>query len=99
MFITNRDGFVKIELEIHVDKSRRKFHTEKLKFYNTTEKKIRDVEVCAPYKQLRNEGFQFYNSETTDIPQSFTIKLNEHNKIVSQKLEWHEKKRNLSRFL
>ena len=32
IFITNKTGFVKDEREIQIHKSRRKFHTEKLRF-------------------------------------------------------------------
>ena len=49
IFITNKTGFVNEEWEIHIDKSRKRLHTEKYKIYDTTKKRIRDVEVYIPY--------------------------------------------------
>lgn len=73
IFITDKTGFVNYKLEIQIDKSRRKFHTERYKFYNTTQNKICDVEVYTPYKQLQNEGFELYNLKLTQILKSYTI--------------------------
>ena len=98
IFITNKTGFVNGEWEIQVDISRRKFHTEKYKFYDTTQNKIDDVEVFIPYKQLQNESFKFYNSKLTDIPESYTIRLNENGQTARKRLECCEK-RNLSGLL
>ena len=98
IFITNKTGFVNGEWEIQVDVSRRKFHTEKYKFYDTTQNKIHDVEVFIPYKQLQNESFKFYNSKLTDIPESYTIRSNENRQTARKRLGQREK-RNLSGLL
>ena len=38
-------------------------------------KKNRNVEVYNPYKQLQNEGFDFYNFNSNDIPKYYTVRL------------------------
>ena len=45
IFITDKTAFVNGKGEIQINKSRRKFHTEKHKFYDTSQNKIRDVET------------------------------------------------------
>ena len=44
-FITHKTGFFNEKWELKIDKNRRKFHTDKFKFYDTMQKKICDVEA------------------------------------------------------
>ena len=69
-FRTEQKGFNDDEWEIEIDKKKRNLHTEKYKFYNTTDNRVREVEVLIPYKQLETEGFTFLNSKPNDIPKS-----------------------------
>ena len=56
-------------------------------------KKNRNVEVYNPYKQLQNEGFDFYNFNSNDIPKYYTVRLNDTDKLISKKLKWRKKKK------
>ena len=56
-------------------------------------KKNRNVEVYNPYKQLQNEGFDFYNFNSNDIPNYYTVRLNDTDKLISKKLKWRKKKK------
>ena len=56
-------------------------------------KKNRNVEVYNPYKQLQNEGFDFYNFNSNDIPKCYTVRLNDTDKLISKKLKWRKKKK------
>ena len=56
-------------------------------------KKYRNVEVYNPYKQLQNEGFDFYNFNSNDIPKYYTVRLNDTDKLISKKLKWRKKKK------
>ena len=56
-------------------------------------KKNRNVEVYNPYKQLQNEGFDFYNFNSNDIPKYYTVRLNDTDKLISKKLKWQKKKK------
>ena len=91
IFITDKTGFFNEEWELKIDKTRRTFHTDKFKFYDITEKKNRNVEVCNPYKQLQNEGFKFSNFNSNDIPEYYAVRLSDTDKLVSRKLKWKKK--------
>ena len=56
-------------------------------------KKNRNVEVYNPYKQLQNEGFDFYNFNSNDIPKYYTVRLNDTDKLISKRLKWRKKKK------
>ena len=94
IFITDKTGFFNEEWELKIDKTRRTFHTDKFKFYDITEKKNRNVEVCNPYKHLQNEGFKFSNFNSNDIPEYYAGRLSDTDKLISRKLKW-KKKRNI----
>lgn len=55
-------------------------------------KKIPNAEVYNPYKQLQNDGFEFYNFKSNDIPWHYTIRLTDTDRIISRKLKWENQK-------
>ena len=52
------------------------------------------MEVYNPYKQLQNEGFDFCDFNSNDIPEYYTVRLNDTDKLISKKLKY-QKKRNI----
>ena len=94
IFITDKSRFFDEEWKLKIDKNRKKFHTDNFKFYDSTEKKNRNVEVYNPYKQLQNEGFDFCDFNSNDVPEYYTVRLNDTDKLISKKLKC-QKKRNI----
>ena len=55
-------------------------------------KKIPNAEVYNPYKQLQNDGFEFYNFKSNDIAGYYTVRLTDADRIISRKLMWGNQK-------
>ena len=53
------------------------------------------MEVYNLHKQLQNEGFKFYNFNSNDIPEYYAVRLNDTHKLISRKLKWRKKKKEL----
>ena len=53
------------------------------------------MEVYNLHKQLQNEGFKFYNFNSNDIPEYYAVRLNDTHKLISRKLKWRKKKKEI----
>ena len=44
---------------------------------------------------MQNEGFKFYNFNSNDIPEYYAVRLNDTHKLISRKLKWQKKKKEI----
>ena len=73
-------GWKEVVKTLDIVKTKRKYQSYRFKFYDTDERKIRNVDVYSPYKQFIS-GFGFKSDLET-----YTVKISNNRKNITKTL-------------
>ena len=57
------------------DKSRRSKCIERVEFFDVESRKTKDIYIYSPYKELKEIGLKFLNTDRASLLKSYTVKL------------------------